>query len=280
MALKYILCPITGGAEDRPALDAALLLGERFEAHVRALFVRSSVTEAIPYLGEGLTAGVIDNIVQAAGKAADESLGAARQHLQSAVAAAGTADNAVSIRVAEGIIEDEVAAASRLADLVVYARDPADANFPDRSLAEHTLLGARRPVLIAPPDKRLTIGERIVILWDGGTAAAAAFIAAMPFIKRAAAVEVVTMASDEETAPSLLDDLKDALAIRGLTATMRAIDHASSRDGAHLLAAAIEHGADLIVMGGYGHSRLRQLVFGGVTRHMLRNLTVPVLMAH
>lgn len=280
MTLKYILCPVTGGAEDGPALAASLHLARRFEAHVRALFVRSSVTAAIPYLGEGLTGSVIDSIVQAASKASDDSLTAANEHVAAALKAAGAGDDDFSIRVAEGVIEDEVAAASRLADLVVYARDPADAAFPDRSLAEHTLLGARRPILIVPPAPLTAIGERIAVLWDGGTSAAAAFIAALPFIKRAGSVEVITMTSDDETAPALLDDLNDALAIRGLTASMRAVDHASSGDGAQLLAAATETGADMIVMGGYGHSRLRQLVFGGVTRHMLRHVTVPVLMAH
>lgn len=280
MALKYILCPVTGGAEDAPALAAALQLGKRFEAHVRALFVRSSVTAAIPYLGEGLTGGVIENIVEAAAKASDDSLAAAKRHVDEALAKAGAGEADISIRVTEGVVEDEVAAASRLADLVVYARDPADSGFPDRSLAEHTLLGARRPILIAPPDAVPVIGERIVVLWDGGTAAASAFIAALPLIRRARSVEVITMGSDDDAAPALLDDLNDALAIRGLTAEMRVIDNASSGDGARLLAAATETGCDLIVMGGYGHSRLRQLVFGGVTRHMLRHVTVPVMMAH
>ncbi len=280
MAMNYILCPVTGGAEDRPALESALLLAKRFQAHARALFVRSSVTATIPYLGEGLTGAVIENIVEAASKAADESLAAAKGHVDEALAGAGLDPQILSIRVVEGVLEDEIAAASRLADLVVYARDPADSAFPDRSLAEQTLLGARRPILIAPPAKLTHIGEKIAVLWDGGTSAAAAFIAAMPFIKRAASVEVITMAADGETAPGLLEDLNDALAIRGLNATMRAVDNASSGDGARLLAEATSGDADLIVMGGYGHSRLRQLVFGGVTRHMLRNVTVPVLMAH
>lgn len=280
MALKYILCPVTGGAEDGPALRAALLLGRRFEAHVRALFVRASITEAIPYLGDGLTGGVIESLVQSAAKASDESLAAAKAHVDAALAASGMAAISLSVRVAEGILEDEVAAASRLADLVIYARDPADSSFPDRSLAESTLLGARRPILIVPPGEPATIGAHIAILWDGGTSAAAAFIAALPLIKRADTVEVLTMTSDEEAGPALLDDLNDALTIRGLSATMRAIDPQSSASGAHLLGMATETGADLIVMGGYGHSRLRQLVFGGVTRHMLRNVTVPVLMAH
>lgn len=280
MALNYILCPVTGGAEDAPALNAALLLARRFEAHVRALFVRSSVAATIPYLGEGLTGAVIENIVDAATKAADQSLAAAKAHVDAALTASRLDPAALSIRVVEGVLEDEIAAASRLADLVVYARDPADSAFPDRSLAEQTLLGARRPILIAPPESLARLGERIAILWDGGTSAAAAFIAALPFIARAASVEVITMAADEDTAPGLLDDLNDALSVRGLGATMRAVDHASSGDGARLLAEATSGGADLIVMGGYGHSRLRQLVFGGVTRHMLRHVTVPVLMAH
>lgn len=276
MSLSYILCPVTGGEEDAPALRAALAVAAGFNAHVRALFVRSSVSAAIPYLGEGLTGGVVENIIAAAGKASDESLLASQAHLRDAIAASGADPASISIHVTEGIVEDEVAAASRLADLVVYARDPADSGFPDRSLAEHTLLGARRPILIAPPDAVAHVGERIAVLWDGGTPAAAAIIAALPFLKLAKAIEVIHMSSEGDNA--LLADLNDALSIRGLTATMRQIDRATS--GADLLTAALSAGADLIVMGGYGHSRLRQLVLGGVTRHMLKHATVPVLMAH
>lgn len=185
----------------------------------------------------------------------------------------------LSVRVVEGVVEDEIAAASRLADLVVYARHPGDAGFPDRSLAEHTLLSARRPILIAPPHQLATIGAKVVILWDGGTSAAAAVIAALPFIKRAQAVDVIHMNHDDG-GPDVLDDLKDALAIRGLSAQMRVVDPHSSVDGAKLLSTALSSEPDLIVMGGYSHSRLRQLVLGGVTRHMLKHAAVPMLMAH
>lgn len=279
MGLKYILCPVTGGEEDKVALETALRVATPFDAHVRALFVRSSVSAAIPYLGEGLTGTVVESIVAAANRASDESLETARRHVDAALGAARIDASRLSMRVVEGIVEDEVSAASRLADLVVYARDPADVGFPDRSLAEHTLLSARRPILIAPPAAMPDIGAKIVMLWDGGTAAAAAMIAALPFIKKAQSVEVVHMNHDEG-GPDILEDLKDALAIRGLSAQMRLVDLHSSVDGAKLLAAALESEPDLIVMGGYSHSRLRQLVLGGVTRYMLKHATVPVLMAH
>ncbi len=279
MALQYVLCPVTGGEEDGPALRAALKVAARFDAHVRALFVRSSVSAAIPYLGEGLTGTIVENIVAAAAKASDESMISAKSHVDAALASAGVEVSKLSIRVTEGVVEDEVAAASRLADLVVYARDPADAGFPDRSLAEHTLLGARRPILIAPPGPFETVGTRVTVLWDGGTAAASALMASLPFIKQAISVEVITMTSDDDEA-ELLEDVRDALAIRGMSATMRTIDRHASVDGAHLMTAALQTEPDLIVMGGYGHSRLRQLVLGGVTRHMLKHAPVPVLMAH
>lgn len=279
MALKYVLCPVTGGEEDGPALRAALHVGAAFEAHVRALFVRSSVVAAIPYLGEGLTGAVVENIVAAASKASDDSLTAASTHVKQALADTRMSEAALSVRVTEGVVEDEVAAASRLADLVVYARDPADSAFPDRSLAEHTLLGARRPILIVPPGAGATIGTKVAIFWDGGTSAAAAFIAALPFLKRAQSIEVIHIADDDE-GPGFSEDIRDSLAIRGLQAEMRTIDRTSSNNGAQLLEAAQAGEADLVVMGGYGHSRLRQLVLGGVTRWMLKHATVPVLMAH
>ncbi|MCC6919956.1 MAG: universal stress protein [Alphaproteobacteria bacterium] len=279
MGLNYVLCPVTGGEEDGPALRAALGIALGFNAHVRALFVRSSVVAAIPYLGEGLTGTVVENIIAAANKASDESFIEAKRHIDQAVAACKATEASLSVRVQEGIVEDEVAAASRLADLVVYARDPGDAAFPDRSLAEHTLLGARRPILIAPPRPPDTIGAKIAVLWDGGTPAAAAVLAALPFIRKAQSVEIVHLAHDEES-PHVVDDLRDALAIRGLDAAMRVVDHKASVDGAHVLSAAMAAEPDLIVMGGYSHSRLRQLVLGGVTRHMLKHAPVHVLMAH
>ena len=279
MGLNYVLCPVTGGEEDGAALRAALRGALAFDAHVRALFVRSSVVAAIPYLGEGLTGTVVESIIAAANKASDESFIEARRHIEEAISACKAKEASLSIRVQEGVVEDEVAAASRLADLVVYARDPADSAFPDRSLAEHTLLGARRPILIAPPKPPDTIGAKIAILWDGGTPAASAVLAALPFIRKAQSVEVIHLTHDEES-PHVVDDLKDALAIRGLNASMRVVDHAASVDGAHLLSAAMAAEPDLIVMGGYSHSRLRQLVLGGVTRHMLKHAPVHVLMAH
>src|SRR5690606_2668773 len=106
-----------------------------------------------------------------------------------------------------------------------------------------------------------------------------AVIAALPFIKQAQSVEVMHMNHDE-AGPDVLEDLRDALAIRGLTVHMRVVDPYSSVDGAKLLSAALSSEPDLIVMGGYSHSRLRQLVLGGVTRHMLKHAAVPVLMAH
>jgi nucleotide-binding universal stress UspA family protein len=279
MALQYVLCPVTGGEEDGPALRAALKVAARFDAHVRALFVRSSVSAAIPYLGEGLTGTIVENIVAAAAKASDEAMIAAKLHVDAALQACDVDASKMSIRVVEGVVEDEVAAASRLADIVVYARDPADAGFPDRSLAEHTLLGARRPIVIAPPGSFKSVGTRVTVLWDGGTAAASALMASLPFIRRASSVEVVTMSSDEDES-EILEDVRDALAIRGMSAEMRSVDRQSSADGAHLMMAALQGEPDLIVMGGYGHSRLRQLVLGGITRHMLKHAPVPILMAH
>ena len=279
MALQYVLCPVTGGEEDGPALRAALKVAARFDAHVRALFVRSSVSAAIPYLGEGLTGTIVENIVAAASKASDDAMVAAKTHVDAALGGCGVDASKLSIRVTEGVVEDEVAAASRLADIVVYARDPADAGFPDRSLAEHTLLGARRPILIAPPGLFPSVGTRVSVLWDGGTAAASALMASLPFIRKAASVEIITMTADQDES-EILEDVRDALSIRGLTAQMRTVDRQSSVDGAHLMMAALQTEPDLIVMGGYGHSRLRQLVLGGVTRHMLKHAPVPVLMAH
>lgn len=274
MSQHVILCPVFGGDEDQAALRLAVSAAAAIDGHVRALFVRPSVSAAIPYLGEGLTGAVVENIVKAANEAADQSLAIAREH----IAALKLPDGQLSLHEARGIVEDEIAAAARLADLVVFAAGHESPGMGELNAAEYVLLRARRPVLVAPKNPPATVGAKAAILWDGSKEAADAVMAAMPFLRKAQSVEIIHMSNDEATAA--LDDIKGALKLRGIEPITRIIERGGAPDGERLANAAQAAEADLVIMGGYGHSRLRELVLGGVTRHMLRAAPVAVLLAH
>ena len=123
-----------------------------------------------------------------------------------------------------------------------------------------------------------TIGERVAIAWNDSAEAARALAFALPFVEAASVVHVLT-AETWRTQFEATEDLADYLEWRGIMCERRAIE-AEDDVGAALLQAASAAGADLLVMGGYGRSRLRELVLGGVTRHVLTHAQLPVLLAH
>jgi nucleotide-binding universal stress UspA family protein len=139
-----------------------------------------------------------------------------------------------------------------------------------------------RPVLIIPNEGvHSGIGSRVVVAWNGRREATRAAFDAVPLLQQAKDVKVLWIdpRSEGEDAGAFAADLCAALARQGITSEAVA---AVSDDniGATLLSRAIEYRADLLVMGCYGHSRLREFVFGGATRHILRHMTIPVLMSH
>uniref|UniRef100_UPI003F49975F universal stress protein n=1 Tax=Cupriavidus yeoncheonensis TaxID=1462994 RepID=UPI003F49975F len=182
---------------------------------------------------------------------------------------------------------DNVVAQARTADLLVLGQhDPADKDaYVQHHFVESVVLECGRPVLVIPyagvfPE----VGKRILVAWNGSREAARAIQDALPFLRRAETVEVVAW-----NPPNLSADLRlspprfaiEWLARHGVQAGLHDITAVSGDDtGQMLLSLAADCGADLIVMGAYGHGRMRELVLGGVTRTMLQSMTVPVLLSH
>jgi nucleotide-binding universal stress UspA family protein len=172
---------------------------------------------------------------------------------------------------------------ARTADLIVAAqRDPHWSGSTWLDVADRLALEAGRPVLIVPNEGvHSGIGSRVVVAWNGRREATRAAFDALPLLRKAKEVKVfwIDPRSEGEDAGALAADLCLALARHGISC--EAVGAASdSNVGATLLSRAIEYRADLLVMGCYGHSRLSELVFGGATRHILRHMTIPVLMSH
>ncbi|MDP1868442.1 universal stress protein [Bradyrhizobium sp.] len=171
---------------------------------------------------------------------------------------------------------------SRLYDLNIVAQ-PDSAN-PSQTdfMSEAVLFGSGRPMLMIPYINRGTFrSDRVLIGWDGKAPAARAVHNAAPFLRKAKAIDVVAINEDEDDAGAAsLSALIAHLARRNLPATPHRLTADTSNIHNAILSLAADSGSDLVVMGGYGHSRLREFILGGVTRGMFETITVPTLFSH
>lgn len=161
--------------------------------------------------------------------------------------------------------------------MVGWARDDATG----RRTAEEVVFNSGRPALILPDEKDIVVLQRVVIAWDGSRVAARAVADAAPFLERASAITVVTV-TDEKVLPrqDIAERLSLALAARGLPAKAVAIQAGRKEIGKALQEHAAKIGGNMLVMGGWGHSRLRDFVLGGTTEGILSDMRLPVLMSH
>lgn len=174
---------------------------------------------------------------------------------------------------------------ARACDLVVASQSDATWDMaPALDFPERLALECGRPVLIVPASGRFeTVARNIVVAWNGSRESSRAAFDALPLMRDADSVVVLTVADARQGARRAAGDaheLAAALARHGIKVAVseETRDHQST--GAALLDGAAAAGGDLLVMGGYGHSRFRELIFGGATRHVLHNMTFPVLLSH
>ena len=149
-------------------------------------------------------------------------------------------------------------------------------------IAESVLFEAGRPVIIVPYIQKAPLKlDRVMACWDGSRPAARAIADAMPLLERAGLVEVVIVSNERGKRDEIPGaDMGQHLARHGLKVDIKRISEGSIDVADALLSHAADFSADLIVMGGYGHSRLREFVLGGVTHSILKSMTAPVLMSH
>ena len=193
------------------------------------------------------------------------------------------------------VIDDDAGAGislhARAADLVVLGQAPPHARAGVADLAAHVITHAGRPVLLVPfAGHHADVGRRILVSWDGGREAGRALQLALPLLKAADEVNIAVfeVASDEHKgADAFTADPRPWLARHAVRAsmTLHAVDHQRrlnrrNQIGERLLSLAADVSADMLVMGAYGHSRIRESLLGGVTRTVLEEMTIPVLMAH
>ncbi len=286
MSIRKILLPLTGTAGGEATLGTALVAAAAWNAHVSAVHVRVDPRDVAPLAGEGLSGAMVEEMMEATEKEGDvrarevlalfERVVTAR-NVTVAKARAGAEAPTASFDTVVGREEEVVAHQARLADLTVVAHPGVDDDVASADALHAVLFDSGRAVLLAPATAPDAIGTRVALAWNGTAESAAAVQAVLPWLKRASAVRILQGESYQRRGPAAAD-LAIYLALHGVEAEIANVQDSDHSVGAGLLAAAAAFGADLLAMGAYSHSRLRQLILGGVTRHVLENAALPVLM--
>lgn len=286
MAIRKVLLPLTGTAAGESAMTTALMVARRWNAHVTALHVRVDSRDVAPLAGEGLSGAMIEEMMSATEKESGARAQAVRSMFERFVgdhgvtvaeARSGLDHPTASFASVTGREEDIVAQQARLADLTIVPHPESGEDVSSSDALHAVLFDSGRPVMVAPHRATTTIGTRVCVAWNGTAESASSVLAAMPWMQKAEAVRILSAEGYQRRGPGA-PDLKDYLALHGISPDIVMFPSVNGSVGAGLLAAAKAFDCDLLSMGAYSHSRLRQLILGGVTRHVLENANLPVMM--
>jgi nucleotide-binding universal stress UspA family protein len=288
MPIRTILVPVTNAESSVSAIQTAFLVAKTFASHVDAFHVRVDPKDTLPLLGEGMSGTLIQEMIEFAEKESDDRAGKAQakfmkyceQHkIKLSAKAKMSKTMSASWSEQTGREDEHVAVRGKLSDLIVVGRPVTDNDTPSPTTLNAALFETGRAVLVTPPTPPTGIGKHIVIFWRGSTEASRAIAAAMTFISRAESVHIISADADRASNMAV-EGLQEYLAWYGVKAETESVDATGKSLGITLLDAAHNDKADLLVMGAYTHSRVRQLILGGVTRRVLTESKIPVLMAH
>lgn len=287
MGYKTIFVATSGGAATGGALDLACSLAKRFQAHLEGFHAKADPTRIViagdPFGGMAVDPRFIDQLYDSIAAVAESArtafeTAAGRHALPVLKDSVAAKPPSAVWREKTGRVPDLVSRRARFFDLVILGASPRLADRRHSDTDEETLLHCGRPVLLAPPSPPAKVGETIAIGWNGSAAAVRAVSGALPFLATARKTCLITVGDRHEaSATSLLE----YLGRHGIAATHHKVPVASGPGpGEQLLATARDLEADLLVMGGYGHTPWREFLFGGATREILASSLLPVLLAH
>ena len=286
---KHILVPATGTGIDTAVFETALLAARPFNAHLEFLHVRiDSADVAVAMTASGMGLGAQTEELVARIEAEDNTYEqnawqqftafCTRAGIQAGGAVPGTGLCADMV-VETGHEAQWISEYGRSADLIVIGRKR-DGEEVALDLLEAALLNTSRPLLIAPARAPSRLLETVVIAWTDTPESARAVALAMPLIDHAESVVIVSVREGDAPDDTSAERMQRGLRWHNPNVTTRIIAAGGRTPAAALLDTAGELKASLLVMGGYGHSRLRESMFGGTTLILLKAAELPVLMAH
>lgn len=291
MSFRKILVPVERPKSAGPALRYALGLARELDAHVEVFNPQIDPAMILPPVFDGLSGLAFspDLLIQAQ-KNADEIHGEIKALIEAELVAAGCSDMprgrqpgfSISLETAMGPPERLVARRGRLADVTVIARPPKGGRGEGDCLSG-ALWSSARPVILVPgaEDEFAAPGrkpERIIVAWNGSAEAARAVSAALPLLEQAATVELLVI--DDVVDRDAVERARDYLLAHRIAVDVKSVASDGQTLAKVLIDQVVEREADMIVMGAYTHSRLREYLLGGLTQQVMDGAPVPVLLAH
>lgn len=286
--IKHVFYPILGSSSVESGMIAALQVTEKFRGHVEAICFRRTPARDLVLADEDMNFRGFEDRSKEFIREEKRRVSHARKAFD---AVRETHDIAyeqypedpeamtASWEIATGDPVMEVTRRAGVSDLVVVGRTDASVGALTRGLVEAALFAAGAPLLVAANPPMPSLATRVLIGWNRSASAARAIHSALPLLRLAGTVEILAVRTGAKEGPDA-QRLAEVLALHGVTATVNEIDPDYRRVGEILRERAAEIDADLLVMGAYSHSRLREFVLGGVTRDILSDAALPVFMAH
>ena len=276
--IKDILVNLSVHNSRDVAMEFAVSAAARFKAHLTGIaFVYEPL---IPMMVDMY--GIPSDVIEAQRSESERAAKAAVRKFDEAARRAGVLAEGRLLNVPLGNAPNSLAQLARRFDLTVIDQPEPERPALDRLMVEAALFETGRPVLVVPYIQRtgLTL-DRVMLCWDGSRCAARAAADALPFIVLGKAVEVVIVANEEAKSDEMPGaDIAHHLARHGAKVELKRIVRAETDVANIILSHAADTSADFLVMGGYGHSRLREFILGGVTRGILGSMTVPTVLSH
>jgi nucleotide-binding universal stress UspA family protein len=276
--IKDLVVNLTGHAED-VAADYAISMAKAYGSHVVGV---AFVYE--PVIPGSLLGGVPTDLIEAQ---REENAKAAKTAIARFEAATAGASVSAETRLLDASVAGAADLFGRIArrfDMAIVGQAREEQGASEELLIEGALFGSGRPVIIVPhisiKPQSLKL-DGIMVCWDGSRPAARAIGDSIPFLQRAQSIEVVVVTGEHDKSGEITGtNMKRHLARHGVDVEIKRIAADNVDVQAAILTHAQDSGADFIVMGAYGHSRLREFILGGVTRSILKSMPVPVLMSH
>ena len=277
MTLSSVLVPLSGGPNGEGALVTAVTLARLFGPRIDALHVRVKGAQAIPGMAEGVTGVLVERLMDSIEARGAEQVKSADALFRKVCRNAATGALPAGFAALAGRPEIEIAHRGRLSDLVVFeaCEDEPGPEYP--AVLEAALFETGRPVLLSTPGGVTSFEGKAVLAWNDSVEAARAMGAALPLLAVARSVTVVTVRDRCDASP---EDAVSFLRGHGIEARPKVLEPDYRAVGEQIQDEAIAEAGGLLVMGAYSHSRLRELVLGGVTDSITKAPRVPVLMAH
>jgi nucleotide-binding universal stress UspA family protein len=274
--LRDVVVNLSGRAPLDFAADYATSIAATFGARVTGIAFLYE-----PVIPDGTLGGVPVDLIELQREENSKIARDAISRFEAGVKKAGVASETRQLDATFGGAATRFAQVARRFDISVVAQAQREQGATDELIIEGALFESGRPVIVVPYIQKsgLTL-ERVLACWDGGRTAARAIADAMPFLERAKAVDLVIVAEERKNDEITGVRMSEHLTRHGVAVSVKRIAKGDLAVQDVILSYAADSGADFMVMGGYGHSRLREFILGGVTRGILNSMTVPVLMSH